>query len=329
MNNAIASQDINILIQTADFAVKYGFLAIGLLLIFLIAPAIYRFSQAKLLSLVAVSFGLAFVIAFGTMDLATRLLKDRTLLTGTVLGMTNGFQVQVRSDIRQAGQAYTKREVDPENGSVFNFPFILATQDTPGCLVVSIASTNPNSERIYAFNIAPLKAEDMRSDTQVVVQAVPGGGDTMALNVWREKGQKRVGEVVALQPLPETAQDCSRAGGAVSAFWSGFAGAAFAQDGVPADLTNRLMSDDAFTRRDARIELAGQGAAAFGTIAGLLASGTPRLQAGGLVALGGMPADQLCTAPEDLWATVQALSGTGDAAVQEAAGQVLNARSGC
>ncbi len=329
MNNAIASSDINILIQTADFAVKYGFLAIGLLLIFLIAPAIYKFSQAKLLSLVAVSFGLAFVIAFGTMDLASRILRDRTLLTGTVLGMTNGLQVQVRSDIRQAGQAYTKREVDPENGSVFNFPFILATQDTPGCLVVSIASTNPNSERIFAFNIAPLKPEDMRSDTQVVVQVVPGEGDTMGLNVWREQGQKRVGEVLALEPLPETALDCSKAGGAVSAFWSGLVGAAFAQDGVPADLANRLMSDDAFTRRDARIELSSQGAAAFGTIAALLASGTPRLQAGALVALGGMPADLLCGAPEDLWASVQALAGTGDAAVQEAARQALSARSGC
>jgi hypothetical protein len=233
----------------------------------------------------------------------------------------------VRSDIRQAGQAYTKREVDPENGSVFNFPFILATQDTPGCLVVSIASTS--SEKIFAFNIAPLNADDMRSDTQVVVQVVPGAGDTMGLNVWREQGQKRVGEVIALEPLPETAQDCSKAGGAVSAFWSGFAGAAFAQDGVPADLANRLMSDDAFTRRDARIELAGQGAAAFGTIEGLLASGTPRLQAGGLVALGGMAADQLCTAPDTLWATVQGLSGAGDAAVQEAAVQALSARSGC
>jgi hypothetical protein len=329
VNNAIGSQDINILIQTADFAVKYGFLAIGLLLIFLIAPAIYRFSQAKLLSLVAASFGLAFVIAFGTMDLASRILQDRTLLTGTVLGITNGFQVQVRSDIRQAGQAYTKREVDPENGSVFNFPFILATQDRPGCLVVSIASTNPNSERIFAFNIAPLKPEDMRADTQVVVQVVPGEGERMGLNVWREQGQKRVGDVLALEPLPETAQDCSRAGGAVSAVWSGLVGAAFAQDGVPSDLANRLMSDDAFTRRDARIELSAQGAAAFGTIGGLLASGTPRLQAGGLVALGGMSADQLCGAPEDLWAAVQALAGTGDAAVQEAAGQALSARSGC
>lgn len=327
MTNAIASSDINILVQTADFAVKYGFLAIGLLLIFLIAPSIYKFSQAKLLSLVAVSFGLAFVIAFGTMDLAARVLRDRTLLTGTVLGMTNGLQVQVRSDIRQAGQAYTKREVDPENGSVFNFPFILATQDTPGCLVVSIASTS--SEKIFAFNVAPLNPDDMRSDTQVVVQVVPGEGDTMALNVWREQGQKRVGEVVSLLPLPETAQDCSRAGGAVSAFWSGFVGAAFAQGEVPADLVNRLMSDDAFTRRDARIELSGQGAAAFGIIGGLLGDSTPRLQAGGLVALGGMAPDQMCGAPDALWAGVEALAETGDTAVQEAAAQALSARAGC
>jgi hypothetical protein len=195
--------------------------------------------------------------------------------------------------------------------------------------VVSIASTNPNSERIFAFNIAPLKPEDMRADTQVVVQVVPGEGEGMGLNVWREQGQKRVGEVLALEPLPETAQDCSRAGGAVSAVWSGLVGAAFAQDGVPADLANRLMSDDAFTRRDARIELSAQGAAAFGTIGALLASGTPRLQAGGLVALGGMSADQLCSVPEDLWAAVQALAVNGDAAVQEAAGQALSARSGC
>lgn len=328
MNNAIASQDINVLIQTADFAVKYGFLAIGLLLIFLIAPAIFRFSQSKLLSFVAGSFGLAFVIAFGTLDLATRIMGDRTLLSGTVLGMTNGFQVQVRSDIRQAGQAYTKREVDPENGSLFNFPFLLATQDTPGCLVVSIASTNPESDRIFAFNIAPLTQEDLRADTQLVVEVMPGEGDRMGLNVWREQGQKVVGEVVALEPLPETARDCSKPATVVGAFWSGLVGAAFAQD-VPADLTNRLMSDDAFTRRDARIDLSALGAEAFGTISGLLASGTPRLQAGGLVALGGMAPDQLCTAPADLWGAVEALAGTADTAVQEAAGQALAARSGC
>lgn len=322
MANAVTSSDINILIQTADFAVKYGFLAIGLMLIFLIAPAIYRFTQAKLISLVACCFGLAFVIAFGTLDLASRFLKERTLVSGTVLGITNGYQVQVKSDIRQAGQAYIKREVDPENGSVFNFPFILATRDAPGCLVVSIASTNPESEQIFAFNIAPLQVGDMRADTEVVIEVANGEDGSMGLNVWREQGQKRIGEVMALQPLGETAQDCSRAVAVKSAFWS-FAGPAFAQDLDPADLSSRLMSDDNFTRRDARIELAAQGTGAYPLIADLLASGTTRLQAGALVALGGMPAEQRCGAPADLLDQVRGLAASGDQAVREAAAAAL------
>jgi hypothetical protein len=319
-----ASADLNILIQTADFAVKYGFLAIGLLLIFVIAPAIYKFSQAKLISLVAVSFGLAFVIAFGTLDLASRLLRDRMLVSGTVLGITNGYQVQVRSDIRQAGQAYTKREVDPENGSIFNFPFILAARDVPGCLVVSIASTDPSSDRIFAFNIAPLRGDDLRADTEVVIEVVPGEGDTMALNVWREQGQKRVGAVETKAPLGPTERDCSRAAAQTAFDW--LAGPAFAQDGDPATLESRLNSDDTFTRRDARIELAAQGPAAFDRIAEFLASGNLRLQVGALVALGGMPPEARCAAPAGLMDAARSFAGSGDEAVREAAQGAL---AGC
>jgi hypothetical protein len=320
-----ATTDLNILIQTADFAVKYGFLAIGLLLIFVIAPAIYKFSQAKLISLVAVSFGLAFVIAFGTLDLASRLLRDRMLVSGTVLGITNGYQVQVRSDIRQAGQAYTKREVDPENGSIFNFPFILAARDAPGCLVVSIASTDPSSETIFAFNIAPLGVDDLRADTEVVIEVVAGDANTMALNVWREQGQRRVGAVETKAPLGPTERDCSRAGANVAAFgW--LAGPAFAQDGDPSTLESRLNSDDTFTRRDARIELAAQGPAAFDQIAQFLGSGNLRLQVGALVALGGMPPGERCAAPAGLADAVRSFAGAGDQALREAAAAAL---AGC
>lgn len=319
----VASSDINILIQTADFAVKYGFLAIGLLLIFIIAPAIFKFSQSRVLTWVAASFGLAFVIAFGTLDLASRFLKERMLVSGTVLGITNGYQVQVRSDIRQAGQAYIKREVDPENGSVFNFPFILATRDTPGCLVVSIASTNPDSEQIFAFNIAPIGTGDMRADTEVLVEVVQDETGRPGLNVWREQDQRRVGDVLALEPLPPTAQDCSRAVGVRSAFWS-LVAPAYAQDLDPASLTSRLMSDDSFTRRDARIALSDQGAGAFPLIGDLLASGNTRLQVGALVALGGMAPDLRCAAPS--LEAVRGLAGSGDASVAEAAAAAL---AGC
>jgi hypothetical protein len=325
MAGAADSSNLNILIQSADFAVKYGFLAIGLLLILLIAPAVYRFSQSRLLTWVSVSFGLAFVIAFGALDLSNKLWRERTFVSGTVLGITNGFQVQVRSDIRQAGQAYTKREVDPENGTVFNFPFILATRDAPGCLVVSIASTDPNWERIFAFNIAPVTDDDLRADTEVVIEAVPRAGEQMVLNVWREQGQKRVGPVLTLEPLDATASDCSRGGsGATVTGW--LFRPAFAQGFDPAALERRLNSDDTFTRRDARIELAAQGPAAFDAIADFIASGTHRVQMGAVVALGGMPAEQRCAAPPALLDAVRGLAASDDEGMRDA---VRAALAGC
>lgn len=191
--------------------------------------------------------------------------------------------------------------------------------------MVSIASTDPNSERIFAFNIAPLRVDDLRADTEVVIEVVAGEGDRMGLNVWREQGQKRVGEVLALEPLPATAQDCSRAGAARTVFdW--IARPAFAQDGNAADLASLLNSDDTFTRRDARIELAGQGPAAFDAIAGYLASGTYRLQVGALVALGGMAPDQRCAAPPEVTETARALAAQGDDAMRAAAQTAL---AGC
>jgi hypothetical protein len=110
MNRSITSADIGVLTETADFVVKYGFLAVGLVLIFLIAPVIYKLWGEKRLTFATVCFGLAFIISYGVLSFVSVIAPSwiaspRTIVSGTVLGITSGFQVQLRSDLRQAGQA--------------------------------------------------------------------------------------------------------------------------------------------------------------------------------------------------------------------------------
>src|SRR4051812_17013699 len=335
MNRSITSADIGVLTETADFVVKYGFLAVGLVLIFLIAPVIYKLWGEKRLTFATVCFGLAFIISYGVLSFVSVIAPSwiaspRTIVSGTVLGITSGFQVQLRSDLRQAGQAYTKREIDRDNASISNFPFLLATRDTPGCLAVSVSSTNPDSDEIYAFNITPLSREDLTPDMEIVAKVVSTSAGGVNLRIWRERGQKQVDAPKTLEPLNETTPDCgeSRTASVAPSLWS-LVGSAFAQGMQTQDLYNSLQSDDVFTRRQARIDLSQKGGDAFQTISDLLGTDAYRLKLGGLVALAGMPDDQRKTAPAGIWDKVRPLLGSSDKTMRDAAVQALREPAYC
>ena len=329
-----ASNDIIILTQTADFLLKYGFLAVGLVLIFLITPVIYKVWNAKHIGLATGCAGLAFVMAYGVIDIVQKtapwlLSSQRSIISGVVLGVSDGFQIQMRSDRREAGQAYIKREFDREVRNLYNFPFILVTTDLPRCLSIGIASTDPNSENSRAFNVRPLSKEDMESNTTIVARVVPQQ-DTFQLVVWRERNSSMVGNQVSYKALAPDEGDCgTQPIVARGNIWE-WIGSAFAQtkSGVE-DIASKLRSDDVFTRRDTRIELSRQGANGFDTIGQLLDQNNYRAQLGAVSALAEMPDEQRKQAPASLRDKVRPLVNNPDKSLRDAAVRALGEPAYC
>lgn len=328
-----ASNDIVILTQTADFLLKYGFLAVGLLLACIIAPVIFKVWKSQNIGIAVGCAGVAFIVAFGVIDVVQRtapwlLSSQRSIISGVVLGVTDGFQIQMRSDRREAGQAYIKREFDREVRNLYNFPFILVTTDLPRCLSIGIASTDPNSENSRAFNVRPLSRDDMESDTTIVAKVVPQQ-DTFQLIVWRERQGSVVGNQNTYKALAPDEGDCGTQPIVARSFWH-FIGAAFAQTSLRfEDVSAKLRSDDVFTRRDTRIELSRQGTAAFDTIGKLLDQNNYRAQLGAVAALAEMPEDQRKQAPASLRDKVRPFVNNADKTLRDAAVRALGDPAYC
>jgi hypothetical protein len=330
----IMQADISLLTQTADFLIKYGFLAVGLCLIFVVAPMVYKVWKTKLITLGTVCFGIAFIIAFGALDLLQRywpwlISSQRTMVTGVIRGIKNGSQVQIRSDSWRAGEAYTKREFDREKPGIYNFPFILVTADVPNCLAIGVSSTDQHSEDSSFFNLTRITSDDMANNLQIIAEVRPRQ-DTIGLDVWRERDEHRIGDPVTLPPLSDTETDCaSHASRKSHTFFQWpLITSAFAQTLVGRsidDLAVRLQSDDVFTRRDARIELSRQGTRAFKKISQLLDRNDYRLQLGAVVALDGMPDEQRKQAPAELLAKVRLLLNHPDKTMRKTASHALRA----
>jgi hypothetical protein len=321
-------RDIALLTQTADFVVKYGFLAVGLVLIFIIAPAIYKLADSVRVAQGSAIFGLAFVVAYGVISVIKAVAPQwisaqRVMLIGTVRGVPNGHAVQMQSDLWRPGHAYTKREFDPSQANIFNFRFILVTSQAPSCLAVALASTDSTSDNSYLFNITPVSADDMASNAEVLAE-FSEEQDGPTLKVWREIGEKQVGAAVMLQPLSSSDPGCVRVKGRAANEWSVFL-RAWAQSALTLrDLETLLQSDDVFVRRNARIALSKMGDNAFTLIDQLLArNDNYRLQLGAAVALSLMPQDQRRRAPASVFQKLRGLQNSQDKVMKDTVFQAL------
>jgi hypothetical protein len=324
-----ARPDIELLTQTADFVVKYGFLAVGLVLIFVIAPAIYKLAGAARMAIVAASFGLAFVVVYGVISIVAMVApqwisSQRVMISGVVRGVPNGRQVQMKSDLWRVGNAYTKREFDPERENVFNFPFLLVTGEAPSCLALALVSTGGN-DKIDIFNVAPVTAEDMANGTDLLAQFGQDDRGTF-LRVWREVSRSPKGRATVYRPLDDTERGCEAA-----AHDSSFSiiGRAYAQK-APKNIVDRLQSDDAFTRRDARIDLSKDANSNVDLLGKLLQDdGNYRLQLGAAVAITAMPDDERKKLPTDVADKLRALRDAPDKTMRDTAVQALKEPAIC
>jgi hypothetical protein len=330
---AAMRQDIELLTQTADFVVKYGFLAVGLVLIFVIAPAIYKLANATRLAYATATFGVAFVIVYGILGVVTAVAPQwisgrRALVSGVVLGVPNGQHLQMKSDLRLAGFAYTKREHDAQQTNVFNFPFLLVTSASPSCLAVGLESTgqNSNSAEAYFFNIAPLAASVMAANVEIVVQVSEDKGKP-ALKVSRETNGKP-GKTLVFRPLADNDLGCETPTESTKS-WSIFSSAYAQSKPSETQYQQKLQSDDVFTRRNARIGLSKE-TENFDLIGSLLArDDNYRIQLGALTALASMPEEQRRRGPDSLLKKVRALRDSKDKTMRDTAVQALNEPAMC
>ncbi len=199
--------DIKLLTSSADVIVQYGFLGVGLVLILIIAPVIYKLGGATRLGLGTATFGLAFVVVYGVISIISVvapqwIASQRVMISGIVRGVPNGQQVQIQSNLWRAKQAYIKRESDddPRRANVFfNFSFILVTAYAPSCPAGALESTDKNADNSLIFN-APVSVDDMPSNIEILAEVV-GENDGTALKIWRELNGKPITKKTILQPL--------------------------------------------------------------------------------------------------------------------------------
>lgn len=317
--------DINVklLTEAADLIVKYGFLGVGLVLTFAIAPFVNKVWKSNNLTLTIACFGVAFIATWGVLDVVQRYFPNliqsrRVMLYGVVLKIPNGYQVQVASDLRTAGSAYLKRENDVNNRELSSFPFLMLSTQTPSCLALGIINNDPkNDGGTGAFKIALQSEVDFKSDVALVAQALPNEKQ-FKLKVWREAADQIVGKAMLLESLGDNDSGC--AVGPNVGFLDWLMPAAFAQSAKSAqDFSVRLKSDDLFMRRDARIELSKQGPQTLDITRQLLNSNDYRLQLGALVALSIMPEADRKKLPPDVLAKVHEFTTNSDATIRETA----------
>jgi hypothetical protein len=234
----------------------------------------------------------------------------------------------MKSNLRRAGFAYTKREHDLNQENIFNFPFLLVTSSAPSCLAVGIESTDRSTEQSEAsvFNISPVSTSDMAANVEIVVKLSSERGKPV-LKVSREIGGTPSGKTDTFQPLGNTELGCASEG--AKAPWSIFP-RAFAQS-RPSETQyiQKLQSDDVFTRRDARISLSKEDQN-FNLIGTLLARDDDyRIQLGALAALAAMPEEQRKKAPTSVLDKVRSLRASKDKTMRDTAVQVLNEPALC
>ena len=325
------SEDLKLITGTADFLLKYGFLGTGLALVAIIPPFLWK--RARVAAYVAISAGLAFIIAFGTLDLARQyfpslITSNRAFLSGRILKVPDGTAIQIGSDQWRAGQAFLKRENDPAATGLFNQLFLLASRTPPKCLTIAIASSRNDAGQEWLFDIEGISTEDLRPDVEILAKLIAAGPAGPHLDLWRERAETPLSEPAVIAPVPAGQTSCFERAQAENRPPSLFGiGSAFAQPAppmTPEDIARALDSDDLFQRRRARTALAAKGPSAFPQIEQLLNAPSPRQQLGALEALAQMPPANRTLTPAAIRSRAEALAQSPDETMRHTAGRALS-----
>jgi len=305
-------------------------LGVGLVLTLVIAPGVYKIWKSKTWAAVPLCFGLAFIVAWGVLDLVQRFFpswtqSQRLLLVGEITGVPTGYQVQVASNLLHSRAAYIKRENDVDDIEYVNFPFLVLAPHSPTCLAVGIINNNPRDDGgTSIFKIPLMPDTDFKSETVLVAQPLPETVEDkkiFKLRVWRQVNETPVGQAKVLDPLDAAAVACPTGPGAALLNW--LLPSAYAQSGDKVqNFSVRLKSDDVFVRRNARIELAKQGPQMIEMVRQFFNSGNYRLELGALVALSILPVAERNNLPPDVRAKVHEFTTNSDPTVRATASRI-------
>jgi hypothetical protein len=336
----------------ADVIIKYGFLAVGLVLIVIVPPITIMWAKSRSIAYASFWAGLAFLTTYGLLSIVEQyfpwlLISKNPVLFGMVREVPNGFKVQVRENERGV-KVYLNRQYHPDNVSLFNEFFVLSPVYHPKCLAIIIDSTDPNKEQVFSYNIDGLELSDVISMKELILHATRSSDGSILLTGRREKNGLHVPPPLKVEQRTGEEKLCNddnqdQAANQVSDLFGYIFGVAYAADHGPTpappgthppapspkpltleNIRPRLQNDDAFVRRDARSDLARLGAGAGPVVSQLLSSGNYRLELGGLAAIAEMPKEQRAGLSDEVKRQVESHTNSSDPTMRETALRALS-----
>jgi hypothetical protein len=306
--------------EVVDVIITYGIPALGLVLIVIVPPITIRWAKSRSIGYASGSAGLAFLITYGVFSIVAQYfpwLLSKSVLSGMVWEVPDGFKVEVRDNERRVGYGYLKRENHPNDPRLFNEYFLLYPVRDPRCLAIIIDSTDPNKEQESIYNVEGLEKSDVTSRKDLILHAKRTPQGDIKLNGWREQDGQHVPPPLNVDKQTSAEHLCGDDNEDQPAKHSDLFGNIFAVAHAagkspqpanpgprPAETNPRpplktlenikaaLQNDDAFVRRDARSNLAKLGPNAAPILSELLSSGNYRLELGSLAAIAEMTKEQ-------------------------------------
>ena len=343
------ADNIEILSVTANFLNTFGYLGVGLLLG---AIAWWFFSKRFMAGFwISGTFALTFVLIFGALDIVTRVFPHwivvrSPLLVGRVQGVALDHRVDLFAGAEHEQRPYMRQANHETNRALVNHAFIFDRRISLPCVTLSLTPPDPpgqpevKAEALFFSVPVVLPAGHREFDDRLVirVQSRPSGVPSIT-GRWTRGDDTLIGQPLTIVPLPTEAVGCVQAGTAPTegrqGFWQGLiVRRALAQPApsqpprimAPEAFAPSLRSNDPAVRRQSRIALGAEGAAAAPALEGLLDSSEYRLRLGALTAINLRPPAQRQNLPQAVWTQVEALAQNADPTMREAARSALASR---
>ena len=206
-------QNIQILQVTATFLNTFGYVGVSLLLIGL-AYFLQRRGAVVPYYLTG-SFGLAFLIIFGALDLITRVSPDliisrAPLLIGRVNGATQTEQINLAADdTMREEHPYLRRENDATNKTLANHLFIFAKTKGMNCILLNVSHVGADDMDGVFFGMPISSApQPSKSDDELLVRlARTPDHHTTAKYAWY-RGDTQMTEQADAEVLAPLSNEC-------------------------------------------------------------------------------------------------------------------------
>lgn len=318
-----------------EFLIRFGFLGVAIFVMFVLAPFVHRLLASRAATIATLSVGGLFLFLFAATDFIRATFPNMLpqpvgMYKGLVRGVHVSVGVALKADLpdEDDGRPFMKWEHDRAEKDVKNYPFVFLANEAPGCITISLqnemhASANIGGEPTI-YNLPIPRDLHWGAQNTLYLRAIGAEGRERIEYFVRPRNAPAPRRLHA-DPVGDDEASCQQPI-SISRGLGSLISRAFAQQGA-LDLDtvkSRLQHADAIVRRDMRVQLSRQGAAAFDTILPLLQSGDYRLQIGALAAIAAMPPDVRARLPSAARAAAAALLSHPDRTMRDTARRALD-----